>query len=531
MKIRIFKNPVAKKRFLRFKSMKRAYFSLWILVVLYGLSLLSEGLCNNVPLYITYNGRSYFPVVKYYSENEFTGSGRQTRPDYRLLSQSEAFCGSSENYMIFPLIPYSPLESINPKAIFVPDEVELRLTLVPRIGTVDIQSDFTVVRSMFLESFLNDPENNFRGENLLKYFILPDTLEQTIAARFANQTAGFVEFTIQNHLGEKMLASLATYRPRKNPPRKIRLTLKEMVSNREPAESIVFDRSLQPVVTGAGIWHQIAEDEVRILLNLVQTRFNQPVDDYRVVIDQHQYTASFLKEEVLFPYPPVKDHPMGIDGAGRDVLARILYGLRISLTFGLMLVGCSMMIGVMAGAVQGYYAGKLDITAQRMIEIWSALPFLYVMILMGSIYGRSFTLLLICYGLFNWVGISYYIRAEFLSLRKRPFVEAAKCMGVPSIKIIYKHILPNALVPVITFFPFFLVGAIGALAALDYLGFGLPPPTPSWGELLFQAQQYRWAWWLILYPSLALFSVMLLGVFVGEGIRNAYDPKQYSRFQ
>ncbi len=196
-----------------------------------------------------------------------------------------------------------------------------------------------------------------------------------------------------------------------------------------------------------------------------------------------------------------------------------------------MLVGCSMLIGVMAGAVQGYYAGKLDITAQRLIEIWSALPFLYVMILMGSIYGRSFTLLLICYGLFNWVGISYYIRAEFLSLRKRPFVEAAKCMGVPSLKIIYKHILPNALVPVITFFPFFLVGAIGSLAALDYLGFGLPPPTPSWGELLFQAQQYRWAWWLILYPSLALFSVMLLGVFVGEGVRNAYDPKQYSRIQ
>jgi microcin C transport system permease protein len=104
-------------------------------------------------------------------------------------------------------------------------------------------------------------------------------------------------------------------------------------------------------------------------------------------------------------------------------------------------------------------------------------------------------------------------------------------MGVPSMKIIYKHILPNALVPVITFFPFFLVGAIGSLAALDYLGFGLPPPTPSWGELLFQAQQYRWAWWLILYPSLALFMVMLLGVFVGEGIRNAYDPKQYSRLE
>jgi microcin C transport system permease protein len=121
------------------------------------------------------------------------------------------------------------------------------------------------------------------------------------------------------------------------------------------------------------------------------------------------------------------------------------------------------------------------------------------------------------------------MRAEFLRLREQPFVEAAKCMGITPYKIIFKHILPNGLVPVVTFFPFSLVGAIGALAALDYLGFGLPPPTPSWGELLFQAQQFRWAWWLILYPSLALFTVMLLGVFVGEGIRNAYDPKRYQR--
>jgi microcin C transport system permease protein len=531
MKIRIFKNPVAKKRFLRFKSMKRAYFSFWVIFVLYGLSLFSEVVCNNVPLYVKYNGQSYFPVVTYYSESEFTGSGRQTRPDYRRLSQSETFADNSENYMIFPLIPFSPLESINPNAIFVPDEVELKLTQVPQIGTVDIQKDFTIARSVALESFLNVSENNLREENLAKYFMLPDTLKQSVAVRFANQATGFAEFTIQNYAGEKMLASLATFRPRKTPPGKIRVTLKEMVGNRVPTESIIFNRSVEPVLNGISIWHQVAKEEARMLLNLVQTRFDQPVDDYRLVIDQRQYTASFIKEAVRFPYPPGKDHPMGIDGAGRDVLARIIYGFRISLTFGLMLVGCSMVIGVMVGSIQGYYAGKLDITAQRMIEIWSALPFLYVMILMGSIYGRSFALLLICYGLFNWVGISYYIRAEFLSLRKRPFVEAAKCMGVSPIKIIYKHILPNALVPVITFFPFFLVGAIGALAALDYLGFGLPPPTPSWGELLFQAQQYRWAWWLILYPSLALFSVMLLGVFVGEGIRKAYDPKQYSRFQ
>ncbi|MCP4107746.1 MAG: ABC transporter permease subunit [Desulfobacteraceae bacterium] len=275
----------------------------------------------------------------------------------------------------------------------------------------------------------------------------------------------------------------------------------------------------------------LEEQDKKKVLRLVKNRFYDPVDKLSLVIEQKNYTAEFIKKDVRFPFRPVKGHIMGIDGAGRDVFARILYGLRTSMTFGLLLVFCSMVIGIIAGALQGYYGGILDITAQRLIEIWSALPFLYIMIFLGSIYGRSFALLLFCYGLFNWIGISYYIRAEFLRLRKQPFVEAAKCMGISSYKIIFRHILPNGLVPVITFFPFSLVGAISALAALDYLGFGLPPPTPSWGELLYQAQQYRWAWWLILYPSLALFTVMLLGVFVGEGIRNAYDPKRYIRLE
>jgi len=201
------------------------------------------------------------------------------------------------------------------------------------------------------------------------------------------------------------------------------------------------------------------------------------------------------------------------------------------MTFGFLLVFMSMGLGVCLGSVQGYFGGKLDITFQRFTEIWSALPFLYIMILLGAVYGRGFFLLLFCYAIFNWIGISYYMRAEFLRLRHMAFVEAAQSLGLPHRKVIFRHILPNAIVPVITFFPFSLVGAIASLAALDYLGFGLPPPTPSWGELLQQAQQFRWAWWLILYPSLALFAVMVLAVFVGEGVRNAYDPRPSIRIE
>jgi microcin C transport system permease protein len=511
--------------------MKRAYFSFWILIILYGLSLVSELICSNVPLYIRYNDISYFPAVKYYSEDEFAGSGRLTRPDYRQLNQSADFKDSKANYMVFPPFSYGPFESVNPETILVSDDVALKLTPEPRIGTVDIKIDLTIKRTHFFDYFAGHFGDKIIGRRLDTFIVFMDALNQAIARRFKNQDAPRSEFVIQNRQGDKFEVSLATYRSRSHPPEKIRLTFNEMAVAGEAGKTILFDTLLHPRSPVADLWHQIPEDDARILLNFVQSRFERPVDSHRLTISNRQYTASFHKEEIQFPYPPVKEHPLGIDGAGRDVLARILYGRRISLTFGLMLVGCSMLLGVMAGAAQGYYGGKLDITAQRAIEVWSALPFLYIMILMGSIYGRSFALLLICYGVFNWVGISYYIRAEFLNLRKRPFVDAAKCMGVPSYKIIFRHILPNALVPVITFFPFSLVGAIGSLAALDYLGFGLPPPTPSWGELLFQAQQYRWAWWLILYPSLALFTVMLLGVFVGEGIRNAYDPKQYSRLQ
>lgn len=237
------------------------------------------------------------------------------------------------------------------------------------------------------------------------------------------------------------------------------------------------------------------------------------------------------KETAQYPFRPFPGHWLGLDDAGRDVFARLLYGLRIALNFGIILVACSLIIGSAFGMIQGYYGGITDIAGQRLTEIWSALPFLYIMILLGSIYGSSFWLLLFCYAIFNWISISYYTRGEMLRLRKSAFVESAKCLGLPAWKIILHHILPNSLVPIITFFPFSLVGAIGALAALDYLGFGLPAPTPSIGQLLQQAQVYRDAWWLILFPSLLLFIIMLLGVFIGEGIRNAFDPRRQNRLQ
>ena len=235
--------------------------------------------------------------------------------------------------------------------------------------------------------------------------------------------------------------------------------------------------------------------------------------------------------EVSFPFRPVPEHPFGIDAGGRDVYARVVHGLRIALVFGLVLALSGLLFGLVMGAVEGYFGGVTDILCQRFTEIWSAIPFLYVMIFIGSTVGRSFGVLLVCYAIFNWISVSYYMRAEFLRLRRRPFVEAAKVSGVSTARIIFAHVLPNALTPLITLFPFLLMGAIGSLAALDFLGFGLPPMTPSCGELLQEAQQFRFAWWLVLFPAAALFVVMLLTVLVGEGLRDAFDPRQRSRLE
>ena len=166
----------------------------------------------------------------------------------------------------------------------------------------------------------------------------------------------------------------------------------------------------------------------------------------------------------------------------------------------------------------------MDLLGQRFIEVWGSMPFIYVLILLGSVYGQSFGLLLAIYAVFNWIGISYYMRAEFLRLRKLPFVEAARVIGLPARKIIFRHMLPNALVPLVTFFPFLLVGAIGVMAALDFLGFGLPPEYPSLGELVVQGKNNLFAPWIGLAAFFTLAGMLTCLVFIGEGLRDAFDP-------
>lgn len=522
-------DPIARKRWRRFLKMKRASLSLFLLTVLYVASWFSELIANGNPLYLRFEGRSYFPVLVFYPEDTFLKNGVMTRPNYRAIVRRPAFQNNSKNWAVFAPIPYGPNEIMNREDVTFQDWVTVHLSPEPQFGTVNIRADYTVARSRNFTFFA--PGKARRNWLLTDIWNLPGTVRAAIRTRFENKAAPRLETRIQSRTGKKTAQlSLSTYRVRTHPPRSIRLTFREVFPG--STGTLVFNQAAVVVKeANAPQWQSASAAERTVLTTLVRQRYQKVIDEQTIKLNGRNWRARFSRTDFRFPFRPTSGHPLGLDSAGRDVLARLIYGMRTSMTFAVCLVLCSMSLGTLVGAWQGYHAGIRDLTAQRLIEIWSSLPFLYIMILMGSIYGRSLWLLLFCYAIFNWIGISYYIRMEFLRLRKQPFVEAAVCLGLPPWRIIFRHILPNALVPVITFFPFSLVGAIGVLTALDYLGFGLPPPTPSWGALLAQAQEYSWAWWLVVYPSLILFTVMLLGVFIGEGVRAAYDPKRFSRME
>jgi microcin C transport system permease protein len=341
-------SPLTKSRLRKFRSIKRAWWSLWILAIAYALSIFAEQICNDHPLILRYEGHVYFPTLRFYPSTDFGGK-YGTEADYLALRTDPEFKARG-GWMLLPPIPHSPLHSY-------------------------------------------------------------------------------------------------------------------------------LDLSGNP------------------------------------------------------PQPPSWQHWLGTDGAARDILARLFYGFRICMTFALALALASTVLGIIIGGIQGYFAGWVDLTAQRLIEVWSALPFLYVVILIGSIYGQTFGVLLCVLVIFEWIALSYYMRGEFYKLREQQYVLAARALGASHTRILFVQMLPNAMTPVITLLPFMVVAGISELTALDFLGFGLQPPTPSWGEMLQEGLQNLQAPWVSASAIGALFVTLMLATFVGEGVREAFDPKSHQRLQ
>jgi len=230
--------------------------------------------------------------------------------------------------------------------------------------------------------------------------------------------------------------------------------------------------------------------------------------------------------QVPNPAPPSAENWLGTDDRGRDVLSRLIYGFRLSILFGLALTVVGVSVGIITGALMGFFGGKFDLISQRLIEIWSAMPELYLLIIFASIFNPSIWLLIILLAAFGWMGLSDYVRAEFFRNRSLEYVRAARALGLTSFQIMRRHILPNSLTPVITFLPFRMSAAILSLTSLDFLGLGVPPGTPSLGELLSQEKNNLDAWWISLSTFIVLVSTLLLLTFMGEALRDAFDSRK-----
>nr|WP_145545821.1 ABC transporter permease [Variovorax boronicumulans] len=226
------------------------------------------------------------------------------------------------------------------------------------------------------------------------------------------------------------------------------------------------------------------------------------------------------------PAAPSSENFFGTDDRGRDLLAQLIYGFRVSVLFALALTAIGVVLGVVAGAIQGYFGGKTDLAFQRFIEIWGSMPELYLLIIFSAIFAPSVALLLVLLSLFGWMGLSDYVRAEFLRNRQMDYVRSARALGVSNVQIMWRHILPNSMVPVVTFLPFRMSAAILALTSLDFLGLGVPPGTPSLGELLSQGKANIDAWWISMSTFGVLVLTLLLLTFMGDALRDALDPRK-----
>ena len=240
-----------------------------------------------------------------------------------------------------------------------------------------------------------------------------------------------------------------------------------------------------------------------------------------------------LRENAYPPYPPswASGHYLGTDSTGRDVLARLVYGFRTAMAFAFILLLCSYAIGIAVGAAMGFWGGAFDLLFQRLIEIWNLVPFLFVIMIVASVVVPDFWTLMALMVAFGWTQMTWYMRTSTYKEKAREYVLAARALGASSARMIGGHILPNAISVIVTFIPFSIASGVTALTALDYLGFGLPPPTPSWGEMLAQGTNHLESPWIVTSVVAAMVVVLLMVAYIGEAIREAFDPKKFTYYE
>jgi ABC-type microcin C transport system permease subunit YejE len=448
-------DPITRRRFQRFRKIKRGYYSLVILLGAIALSLLAPFLAESRALLVLYKGQVYFPTFQYLSMATF---GQMPPPGW---------------------------------------------------STGDLETEYLrLQREWQAERFLYDRDA-----------VMADGDAQKLAAVEAKYPDRG-NFVIMPPIPWDPYVSDFWYNEILN---EIQVLL--MAGDREGAERIARRDRLNDLAD------LIYSGEIDAVL---ADRTRSPTGNL-IGLARGGTIPSLARLAIVPPNPPdsLRRHYLGTDSQGRDVASRLLYGFRISIFFALFLVLIGQAIGTLIGSLQGYLGGRFDILSQRLIEILVSIPFLYVVIILAALLTPSFWLLVGIMAIFQWISITFYMRTEMYREKTREYCLAAKSYGASHLRIIFRHLLPNCLTPLVTFTPFAVVGAIFALTGLDYLGYGLPAPTPSWGQLLDQAllTENRDKLWLTLAPFGAIAVTLVLVVFIGESVREAFDPKQYAKYE
>jgi len=302
----------------------------------------------------------------------------------------------------------------------------------------------------------------------------------------------------------------------------------ELVSNDKPLLSRINGRILLPILnnpserTLGGDFATPTDWKDPFITELL----DKPGNWAAMAINPHSAQSTDYFSKAAPPAPPSAKNWLGTDSNGRDMLARLLYGFRVSIWFAMALTLVGTTIGIIMGSIMGYFGGRIDLFMQRLVEIWGAVPELYLLIIFAAIFEPSLSLLLVLLSMWSWLGLSDYVRAEFLRNRSLEYVKAARALGLSNLQIIRRHVLPNSLTPVITFIPFRMSTAILALTSLDFLGLGVPASVPSLGQLLLQGKANLDAWWIIFPTFLLLTATMLLLTFIGDALRDAFDTRK-----
>ena len=302
----------------------------------------------------------------------------------------------------------------------------------------------------------------------------------------------------------------------------------ELISNDRPLVTRIHGQLLFPVFNNpseksiGGDFATPTDWKDPFIVALLQQPGNWAV----MAPNAHSANSTDYFSKVAPPAAPNAQNWLGTDSVGRDMVARLLYGFRVSIWFGIAMTAVGIGIGVVMGSIMGYFGGRIDLLLQRALEIWGAVPELYLLIIFSAIFTPSLGLLVVILSLWSWIGLSDYVRAEFLRNRSLEYVKAARALGLSNLQIIRRHVLPNSMTPVITFLPFRMSAAIVALTSLDFLGLGVPASVPSLGELLLQGKANLYAWWII-FPTFALLTLtMLLLTFIGDALRDAFDTRK-----